>query len=212
VSDAFSHNLFLWPVLLCWIVAVVITLERTFFLWVRAGIAVEPFLSSVQAAISANQIDRALHLCLAEPQAPVAQVVKAALQYADADREDLELAVDAATLDAAPLLHRRVGYLAMIANVVTLFGLLGTIVGLIQSFAAVADADPEQKQTLLAEGISLAMYATAAGISAAIPTLVSYAALVAKSNHILDDVERVGARVVMLLVARKKDPNRAEPA
>ncbi len=212
MSEAFQHNLFLWPVLLCWITAVVITLERTFFLWVRAGIAVEPFLAQIQTAIADHNLDRALHLCLAEPNAPVAQVVKSALQYADAEREDLELAVDAATLDAAPALHKRVGYLATIANVVTLFGLLGTIVGLIQSFAAVADADPEQKQTMLAQGISLAMYATAAGISAAIPTLVSYAALVAKSNAILDDVERVGARVVMLLIARRRDARRAETA
>lgn len=211
MSDAFSHNLFLWPVLLCWVIAIVITLERAFFLWVRAGIAVEPFLSSLQGAISSNQIDKALHLCLSEPQAPVAQVAKAALQYAEADREDLELAVDAATLDSAPQLNRRVGYLAMLANVVTLFGLLGTIVGLIQSFAAVADADPEQKQTMLAEGISLAMYATAAGISAAIPTLISYAALVAKSNAILDDVERVGARVIMLLIARRKGGQAESP-
>jgi biopolymer transport protein ExbB/TolQ len=105
-----------------------------------------------------------------------------------------------------------VSYLAMLANVVTLLGLLGTIVGLITSFAAVAGANAETKQTLLAQGISTAMYATAGGIAAAIPTLVAYAVLAHKGNAILDDVERVATRMVMVLVVRSKGRAAAESA
>lgn len=202
--DVLNHSIFLWPVGICWLVAAAITFERVFFLWFRAGIHTDTFLQSVQAAIAADQIDHALRLCLNEPHAPVARVTKAALQYAESDRDELELAVEEATLDSVPGLQTRVGYLAMLANVVTLFGLLGTIVGLITSFAAVADANPEEKQTMLAAGISLAMYTTAGGIAAAIPTLIAYAVLVQKGNSILDDVERVGARMVMILLARRK--------
>lgn len=202
--DILNHSVFLWPVLFCWIVAAAITFERVFFLWFRASLNTDVFLKTIQAAVAAGQIDEALRLCLVEPHAPVARVAKAALQYANSDRDELELAVDEATLESVPGLQTRVGYLAMLANVVTLFGLLGTIVGLITSFAAVADANADQKQTMLAQGISLAMYTTAGGISAAIPTLVAYAVLVQKSSTIIDDVERVGARMIMLLLARQK--------
>lgn len=202
--DILNHSVFLWPVAFCWIVAAAITFERVFFLWFRASLNTDVFLKTIQAAVAAGQIDEALRLCLVEPHAPVARVAKAALQYANSDRDELELAVEEATLESVPGLQTRVGYLAMLANVVTLFGLLGTIVGLITSFAAVADANADQKQTMLAQGISLAMYTTAGGISAAIPTLVAYAVLVQKSSTIIDDVERVGARMIMLLLARQK--------
>jgi len=204
VLDILNHSVFLWPVAFCWIVAAAITFERVFFLWFRASLNTDVFLKTVQAAVAAGQIDEALRLCLVEPHAPVARVAKAALQYANSDRDELELAVEEATLESVPGLQTRVGYLAMLANVVTLFGLLGTIVGLITSFAAVADANADQKQTMLAQGISIAMYTTAGGISAAIPTLVAYAVLVQKSSTIIDDVERVGARMIMLLLARQK--------
>ncbi len=202
--DILNHSVFLVPVALCWIVAAAITFERVFFLWFRASLNTDVFLKTVQSAVAAGQIDEALRLCLVEPHAPVARVAKAALQYANSDRDELELAVEEATLESVPGLQTRVGYLAMLANVVTLFGLLGTIVGLITSFAAVADANADEKQTMLAQGISLAMYTTAGGISAAIPTLVAYAVLVQKSSTIIDDVERVGARMIMLLLARQK--------
>jgi biopolymer transport protein ExbB len=204
VLDILNHSVFLVPVALCWIVAAAITFERVFFLWFRASLNTDVFLKTVQSAVAAGQIDEALRLCLVEPHAPVARVAKAALQYANSDRDELELAVEEATLESVPGLQTRVGYLAMLANVVTLFGLLGTIVGLITSFAAVADANADEKQTMLAQGISLAMYTTAGGISAAIPTLVAYAVLVQKSSTIIDDVERVGARMIMLLLARQK--------
>jgi hypothetical protein len=133
VLDILNHSVFLVPVALCWIVAAAITFERVFFLWFRASLNTDVFLKTVQSAVAAGQIDEALRLCLVEPHAPVARVAKAALQYANSDRDELELAVEEATLESVPGLQTRVGYLAMLANVVTLFGLLGTIVGLITS-------------------------------------------------------------------------------
>ena len=100
------------------------------------------------------------------------------------------LAVEQASLDAVPLVQRRLGWLATFANVATLFGLLGTILGLIQSFEAVSTADPEDKQALLASGIALAMRATAAGLTVAIPSLLLHSWLVQRANALLDDVDR----------------------
>ena len=68
-------------------------------------------------------------------------------------------------------LERRIGFLSMLGNVATLTGLLGTITGMIKSFAAVASANPAEKATLLAAGISEAMNATAYGLVTAIPAL-----------------------------------------
>jgi biopolymer transport protein ExbB/TolQ len=199
-----NHSIFLYPVTLCGILAIAITLERIYFLVVRASLAPGPFMAEIQRLVLAGNIDRAIHVCSSAPQAPLANVVKAALRNADAEKEDLLMAVEQATLDAAPSLQQRVGYLATVANVVTLFGLLGTIVGLIQSFDAVSQANPEEKQTLLAKGIAIAMYTTAGGISVAIPTLIAHSVLVMRGNAILDDVDRYALKVVMLLLARRK--------
>ena len=207
---AVDHGVFLYPIALCGLIGLGVALERVYFLLVRASLAPAPCIGAVQEAVLAGDLDRALQLCASAPAAPLAAVVKAALRHADRDREEVQLAVEQATLDAVPLLQARIGYLATIANVVTLFGLLGTIVGLIQSFDAVAQANPEDKQTLLAQGIATAMYATAGGISVAIPTLIAHSVLTLRSNALLDDIDRFALRVVLLLDARRKGAARGE--
>ncbi|MEQ1565359.1 MAG: MotA/TolQ/ExbB proton channel family protein [Myxococcota bacterium] len=212
IAELYGHSVFLYPVTVCAVIALVISLERLYFLLFRATVSPEPFFREIQRLVLADDLDKAIRLCSAEPKAPLANVVKAALLHANGDKEDLALAVEHASLDAVPAVQRRVGYLAMLANVVTLFGLLGTIVGLIDSFAAVAAADPEEKQNMLAQGIAMAMYTTAGGISVAIPCLVSYAVLVQRGNAILDDVERYGTRLLLLLRARRPHVREQVPA
>lgn len=211
MMELMSHSVFLWPVAACAVLSLLITLERLYTLFLPASIASEPFMKAIEVHIQVGDIDRAIQHCLGEPQAPLANVVKAALVHADDAREDLALAVEQASMEALPVVQRRVGYLATLANVVTLFGLLGTITGLIQSFDAVSQADVETRQSLLAGGIAMAMYATAGGIAVAIPTLAAYAILVEKGNAILDDVDRCSARVVMLLHARQRRAAGASP-
>lgn len=204
LMEAFSHSIFLYPVAVCGLVAVAITLEHLFYLLFFARLPVNAFMADIQRLVLADELDKAIHLCLSAPRAPLANVVKAALRNADADRETVQLAVEQATLDAVPTLQGRSAYLATIANVVTLFGLLGTIVGLIQSFDAVSKASPEEKQTMLSAGIAIAMYTTAGGIAVAIPTLLAHAFLVNRANRILDDVDRSALRVLLLLQARRQ--------
>jgi biopolymer transport protein ExbB/TolQ len=177
-------------------------LEHLFYLLFFARLPVNAFMADIQRLVLANELDKAIHLCLSAPRAPLANVVKAALRNADGDRDTVQLAVEQATLDAVPTLQGRTGYLATIANVVTLLGLLGTIVGLIQSFDAVSKANPEDKQTMLSAGIALAMYTTAGGIAVAIPTLIAHSFLVHQANRILDDVDRSALRVLLLLSTR----------
>jgi biopolymer transport protein ExbB/TolQ len=127
----------------------------------------------------------------------------------DTEREDLRLAIEQATAEASAVAQVRLGWLTALANVATLMGLLGTIIGLMQSFDAVSHADPSQRQALLAGGIALAMRTTASGIAVAIPSLLAYAYLAQRSNALLDDVDRCGMRVEMLLVSRQR--TRTEP-
>jgi biopolymer transport protein ExbB/TolQ len=93
----------------------------------------------------------------------------------------------------------------MIANVATLVGLLGTIHGLITSFQAVSFADPAQKQTLLAQGISISMNTTALGLVVAIPIMIFYSILQARQNKIIEEIVSSSAKVVDVLVSRSFD-------
>ena len=201
---AIGPSTFLWPVALLGVLSLAIAIERFYFLRFRASLPTDPFMSAIQKLVMAGQIDAAIVMCINAPKALVANVVRAALLAADADREDLRLAIDQSTAEAVPVAQLRLGWLTSLANVATLMGLLGTIVGLMQSFAAVSHADPSQRQTLLAGGIALAMRTTASGIAVAIPSLLAYAYLAQRANTLLDDVDRCGMKMEMLLVSGRR--------
>ncbi len=195
---------FMYLILVVFIFAMAISFERLFYVTFRANINSTAFMAQVQKLIMANNIDRAIKLCNAEPHAILPRVVKAGLARANFTEKEIESAIDEATLEVGPIVNKRTGYLSMLANVATLLGLLGTIQGLILAFDAVAKASAETKQTLLANGISVAMYTTAGGLSAAIPTLILNAVIQMRSNKILDDVDQFGLKTVNLLTARKR--------
>jgi biopolymer transport protein ExbB/TolQ len=161
-------------------------------------------MAQIQKPIMANNIDRAIKLCNAEPHAALPRVVKAGLTRANRTEKEIENAIDEATLEIGPRVNKRTSYLSMLANIATLCGLLGTIWGLIMAFQGVATASAETKQTVLAAGISMAMYTTAAGLMVAIPTLMIHSVVLNKSNKILDDVDQYGLKVANLLAARRR--------
>jgi biopolymer transport protein ExbB/TolQ len=161
-------------------------------------------MAQIQKLIMANNIDRAIKLCNAEPHAALPRVVKAGLTRANRTEKEIENAIDEATLEIGPRVNKRTSYLSMLANIATLCGLLGTIWGLIMAFQGVATASAETKQTVLAAGISMAMYTTAAGLMVAIPTLMIHSVVLNKSNKILDDVDQYGLKVANLLAARRR--------
>ena len=103
-----------------------------------------------------------------------------------------------------PRLEVRTGYLAMLANVATLLGLLGTIIGLIMAFTAVADADPAEKSRLLSQSISVAMYTTAFGLIAAIPLLVVHAILQNKTASIVKSIEMGAAKFLNVMTLNRE--------
>jgi len=121
-------------------------------------------------------------------------------------REEIEYAMEEGLLDAMPRLEKRTQYLATLANVSTLLGLLGTIIGLIAAFTAVASADPAQKASLLSQSISVAMNTTAFGLIAAIPLLLIHSVLQTKTNEIVDSFEMAGIKVMNIISDRTPVP------
>lgn len=152
---------------------------------------------------------------------PMARIIAAGMsRMGDARRrEDIEYAMEEGVLESLPRLEKRTSYLAMLANISTLLGLLGTIIGLIQAFTAVASADPTERATLLSQSISLAMNTTAFGLIAAIPLLLFHSLLTTKTTEIVDSLEMAGVKCINMLFnpleaekAKKEAAQRAKPA
>ena len=204
VNSMHKGGPFMWPILVCSIFALAIAFERIYYVVFRANINGTAFMAQIQKLIMANNIDRAIKLCNAEPHAALPRVLKAGLTRANRTEVEIQNAVDEAVLEVFPALNKRSGYLPMLANVATLTGLLGTIQGLIMAFEAVAHASAESKQTLLAAGISTAMFTTASGLVVAIPTLVLHSIVMARTTKIMDDVDQFALKTVNLLGARRR--------
>ena len=106
----------------------------------------------------------------------------------------MQQAMDEEALRELPKLEKRTGYLAMLGNLATLAGLLGTITGLIKAFAGVAGVDPSMKATMLSKGISEAMNCTAFGLFTGILGLATYAWLNGMTQHVLDGINQAHGR------------------
>lgn len=204
VNAMHKGGVFMWPILISAIFALAISFERLYYILFRANINGTAFMAQVQKLIMANNIDRAIKLCNAEPNAALPRVLKAGLTRANRSEQEIQNAVDESILEVFPALNKRTPYLPMLANVATLTGLLGTIQGLILAFEAVAHASAETKQTMLAAGISTAMFTTAAGLVVAIPALVLYALIQARTVKIQDEIDQYALKTVNLLSARRR--------
>lgn len=114
-------------------------------------------------------------------------------------REDIEIAMEEGLMEMVPRIEKRTHYLATFANIATLLGLLGTIIGLIQAFSAVASADPAQKADLLSSSISVAMNTTAFGLIVAIPLLLIYTVLQTKTTELVDGLEMTSVKFLNMI-------------
>lgn len=203
ISVAFQQGGFaMWLIAATFAISIGLTLER-FFRLGQASINGSAFMFEVQKYILANDLDGAIRLCNGSGNAALPRVIKSGLQRASRDQEQIQNALDAASLEVIPKLERNLPYLSLIANVATLLGLLGTISGLIKSFGAVALADPAQRQAILAAGISEAMNATAFGLVTAIGTMVVHSLLSSKATRIVEEIDEYGVKLLDLLSARK---------
>lgn len=194
----------MWPILLFLAIGLAISVERFVFLYFQANIRPEDFMARVADLVRKGSIEGAIATS-AEHDAPLARIIEAALRNYRGTERDIQNAVDEMALAELPRLNARLSYLAVIANVATMTGLLGTIFGLIQAFGAVSVADPETKGRILANGIAVAMNTTAFGLIVAIPTLIVHSFLSNKSDQLVDDIDRYSVMVINMLAQARKE-------
>lgn len=201
-----AGGLFMYPVALCLLFAIIFSIERGFKIFFVYNIHSEDFISKVHNLVMNKNYDQAITLCNGSKDAVLPQVIKAALKNANQPIEKITASVEGATLEVIPLLEKRATYLPMLANVSTLLGLLGTVTGLIEAFSAVAHAEPSQKSELLTQAISIAMNTTAFGLIVAIPSMVISTVIQEKVTRIISDIDKYTSNIVNLLTAR---PNKS---
>ncbi len=190
-----------------------IAIERWVRIQFQYSINSRAFMAKLKKYILSDNIDRAISLCNSRPQALLPRVLKAGLTRAKDTPGEIQNAIDEATLEALPKLEARALYLPTLANLSTLIGLFGTIVGLIMAFRASGDAvDAVTRQTFLQKSIAIAMHTTALGIMVAIPTLFVHAVLQSKINAMISDIDQYSVKLINLLSAAQKSGGRPQSA
>jgi biopolymer transport protein ExbB/TolQ len=197
----------MYPIVLWSIITIGIIIERALYLF-GSSINKDVFLATMQKCILAGDVAKAVKMCSAA-NAPLARIVQSGLVKVNRPDEEVQAAMDEAALRELPKLSRRTGYLALLANLAMLSGLLGTVSGLIQSFGAVSGegVDPSQKARILAEGISEAMNCTAFGLIVAIMGLIGFAVLNGKTQALEDDINESSVQVLNLVVTNRQKVN-----
>lgn len=192
---------FMLPIALVLALGVAIALERFIFLMLATQQNKTAF-SAIEPMLAQRQFNAILELAQ-QNSAPIARVIGAGIARLSLSprREDVEYAMEEGLMETIPRLEKRTAYLGTLANIATLLGLLGTIIGLIAAFSAVANADPSEKASLLSQSISVAMNTTAFGLIAAIPLLAFHALLQTKTTEIVDSMEMAGVKCLNLLMA-----------
>lgn len=192
-----SGGLFMGIILLVWGVGIAICLER-FSKLKKMDVNGASFMNEIQRYVLSNDIQGAIRVC-SGTMAALPKVLKSGLKRSKQSTEQIQNAVDATSLEVIPKVESRLNYLQLIANVSTLFGLLGTIQGLISSFAAVAAADPTQKAEMLANGIAKAMNTTFLGLLSAISIMILHSILTAKAEKIINSIDEYSVKLIDLL-------------
>ena len=194
ISQAFDHGgIFMWLIFFAQIASFAIIGERIYALYIRRSLGSKKMAKAFEGEVRKGKLEAALLKAqsLGRTHA-LGRAIQAGAQAAIdmGGREEIQSKMDEVLLSENALLEKRTGFLAAIGNVGTLMGLLGTIVGLIDSFRAVANSNPIEKATLLSNGISMAMYATAYGLTMAIPALVMFAVLQNRANSLSEDLNQ----------------------
>jgi biopolymer transport protein ExbB len=199
-----SGGLFMYPILLVFAVGVGIAIERYVTLTMVTN-KNQLVWDKVQPLLTNGEFDEARKLTN-EDQSTISQVLNMglSLQGAVRRREDIEIAMEESMMEIVPRLEKRTPYVALASSIATLLGLLGTIMGLIQAFTAVANANPAEKADLLSASISVAMNTTAFGLMVAIPLLIIHAILTSKTGDIVDSLEMATVKALNVFSRRAK--------
>jgi biopolymer transport protein ExbB len=186
----------MYPILLVFLAGMAITTER--WLQLKRTRSVNRNMWNVLLPILARgEFDKARAI-IAKDRSVISQMLGTGLARLGKARrrEDIEIAMEESMMEIIPQLEKRTPYVALLSNIATLLGLLGTIMGLIEAFTAVANANPAEKADLLSASISVAMNTTAFGLMSAIPLLLFHAKLTSTTGQIVDSLEMASVKVL----------------
>jgi biopolymer transport protein ExbB len=204
-----TGGMFMYPILIVFAFGVAIAVERYITL-LRVTQKNQAAWDKVQPLLNEGDFEAAREITTKD-DSTISQVLNMglSLQGAVRRREDIEIAMEESMMEIVPRLEKRTPYVALASSIATLLGLLGTIMGLIQAFTAVANANPAEKADLLSASISVAMNTTAFGLMVAIPLLVVHAVLSSKTGDIVDSLEMATVKALNVFSRRAKRPSAA---
>jgi biopolymer transport protein ExbB len=199
-----SGGMFMYPILLVFAVGTAIAIERFVTLSLITN-KNDSVWTAIQPMLMEGEFDKARDVA-AKEESVISRILNLGLarQGAVRRREDVEIAMEEGMVEVIPQLEKRTPYVALASNIATLLGLLGTIMGLIQAFTAVANANPAEKADLLSASISVAMNTTAFGLMAGIPLLIIHAILTTKTNEIVDGLEMASVKALNVISSRAR--------
>ena len=189
-------GLFMYPILLVFLAGMGIALERWLHL-ISVRNVNRKMWNSLYPMLIKGQFEK-VRESVNNDSSTISQMLSMGLarQSAVRRREDVEIAMEESMMEIIPRLEKRTPYVALLANIATLLGLLGTIMGLIEAFTAVANANPAEKADLLSASISVAMNTTAFGLIAAIPLLLLHAKLASTTGQVIDSLEMASVKAL----------------
>jgi biopolymer transport protein ExbB/TolQ len=202
-------GVFMYPIALVMAIGLAIAMERFFFLAKETRASRRDY-DAILPLLKQKRV-RELGEIAAKSKSAVCRIMADGLARMNSTRRraDIEFAMEEQLLEVLPSIERRTPYLATFANIATLLGLLGTIIGLIAAFTAVANADPAEKAALLSRSISIAMNTTAFGLMVAIPMLLAHSMLQSKTSAIVESLEIAMVKFLNLLEERPEAPAHA---
>ncbi|MGD8546683.1 MAG: MotA/TolQ/ExbB proton channel family protein [Thiohalophilus sp.] len=190
---------FMYPILIVFAFGLAIAIER-YLVLTRVRNNNRKVWDEVHPVLAEGNFDQAREM-IAEDKSIIAEMLNMGLirQGSVRRRDDIEIAMEESMMEIVPQLEKRTPYVALFANISTLLGLLGTIMGLIAAFTAVANANPAEKADLLSASISVAMNTTAFGLMAGIPLLIFYTVLTSKTGEIVDSLEMASVKTLNII-------------
>ena len=189
-------GLFMYPILLVFLTGMAITAERWYQLNRTRNIN-RNMWNVLYPVLAKGEFDKARTI-IAKDKSAISQMLGTGLARLGTvrRREDFEIAMEESMMEIIPQLEKRTPYVALLSNIATLLGLLGTIMGLIEAFTAVANANPAEKADLLSASISVAMNTTAFGLMSAIPLLLLHSKLTSTTGQIVDSLEMASVKAL----------------
>jgi biopolymer transport protein ExbB len=195
----------MYPIAVVLVIGVVIAIER-YIVLTHTALKNRALWSDLAPLLARGDFQKAVQMT-SKSDSAIGQILSYGLaRIASARRrDDIEKAMEESLMDIVPRLEKRTHYLATFANLATLLGLLGTVIGLINAFAAVATVNPADKANLLSASISVAMNCTAFGLMTAVPLLVIHAVLQTKTTELIDSLEMASVKFLNAVTERRPD-------